>query len=90
MPKRERVDGISRAALEYRAAHALDAHPVARAHCAAFAEAQGCRLETARKHLTRAVSYHLRGAEAVPPGWGGVRPGAGRKPASPRRERGEE
>lgn len=82
MPRNDkaRVEALGRAALEYRAAHAIDAHPVARAHCAAFAEAQGCTIETARRHLVFAVAYHTHGAKAVPPGWGGVRPGAGRKP----------
>lgn len=78
MNTRARVEALGRAALDYRAAHAINAHPVDRYHCAAFAAAQGCTVETARRHLIFAVAYHLRGVEAVPPGWGGVRPGAGR------------
>lgn len=79
-PSRERFEALGRAALEYCTAHGITEHPVSRAHCAAFAAQAGCTLETARRHLRLAVAYQQRGAEAVPPGWGGARPGSGRKP----------
>ena len=76
---RARNEALGQAAQAYCAAHSISAHPIARAHCVAFATAQGCTVETARRHLTHALNYTQRGPDAVPPGWGGMRPGAGRR-----------
>ena len=75
---RARNEKLGQAALAYCAAHSISAHPITRAHCATFATAQGCTVETARRHLTIALNYRQRGPDALPLGWGGMRPGAGR------------
>ena len=87
---RARNEALRQAALAYCAAHGISAHPIARAHCATFATAQDCTVETARRHLVRALSYTQRGPDAVPPGWGGMRPGAGRRPKASERHKPDE
>ena len=84
---RARNEELGQAAQAYCAAHSISAHPISRAHCVAFATAQGCTVETARRHLTIALNYAQRGPDAIPLGWGGTRPGAGRRPRASERHK---
>lgn len=83
---RERNTALGQAALIYLDQRGITALPIARVHCAAFAEAQSCTVETARRHLVRALNFTQRGKEAIPPGWGGMR---SYQPGRPRKEKNE-
>ena len=82
---RERSDALHTAARALITARGLDvtADSVPRALAVDFAAAEGCTLETARRHLARAARL-MRG-EASAAQWGGTRPGAGR----PKKQSGE-
>lgn len=75
---RERNEKLGAAALDFiKAGDYPIADPefrVSKAMAVAFAAANGCIDQTARRHLIFAVAYLRNGAQAVPPGWGGVRP----------------
>lgn len=85
---RARSDALQQAARALITARELDvtADSVPRALAVDFAAAEGCTLETARRHLAKAARRmrHSASTEAERQ-WGGTRPGAGR----PKKQSGE-
>lgn len=81
---RARYDALQAAARAFIEGRGLDVTitTVPRPWAVEFAAAQGCTLETARRHLARAAR-RLRNAASSEAQWGGHRTGAGLKKRLP-------